>query len=118
MFTEELRNKIDSYIEENREAVICFLEELVNLEGRHGEKEHLLRTAAFLKRNFDEIGMETVLIEVGEAHPSSLAYLTKMLPRRKSSLPVTTTPSLQRAALEKSRFISKMGKHTGRGSVT
>ena len=68
MFTEELRNKIDSYIEENREAVISFLEELVNLEGRHGEKEHLLRTAAFLKRNFDEIGMETVLIEVGEAN--------------------------------------------------
>lgn len=68
VFTEELRNKIDSYIEENREAVISFLEELVNLEGRHGEKEHLLRTAAFLKRNFDEIGMETVLIEVGEAN--------------------------------------------------
>lgn len=65
MFTEELLSRIDDYIEENREAVILFLEELVNLEGRHGEKERLRKTAAFLKRNFDEIGLETELIEVG-----------------------------------------------------
>ncbi len=66
MFTEELLNKIDHYIEENREDVVRFLEELVNLEGRHGEKENLLKTAAFLRRNFDDIGLETELIEVGE----------------------------------------------------
>lgn len=66
VFTEKLLSRIDGYIEENRDAVIGFLEELVNLEGRHGEKDNLRKTADFLKRNFDEIGLKAELIEVGE----------------------------------------------------
>lgn len=39
MLSSELLDKITKYLEENKEEVIDFLRDLVNLEGQHGEKE-------------------------------------------------------------------------------
>lgn len=66
MLSSELLDKITKYLEENKEEVIDFLRDLVNLEGQHGEKEKLLLTADFLRDKFESIGLDTQVIEVGE----------------------------------------------------
>ena len=68
MFSNELLEKIGKYIEENREAAIDFWRDLVNYEGQHGEKENLLKTAGFLKEQFESLGLKTDVIEVGEVN--------------------------------------------------
>ena len=83
MFSEALLNRVNLYIEENRDAMIAFLKDLVNLEGRHGEKNNLLKTADFLRRNFEEIGLETEVIEVGEKNaPIVTGVLNKDAPEK------------------------------------
>lgn len=63
--------------------MIAFLKDLVNLEGRHGEKNNLLKTADFLRRNFEEIGLETEVIEVGEKNaPIVTGVLNKDAPEK------------------------------------
>ncbi len=65
MVSEYLLEKIEGYLQENQTAMVDFLRDLVNLEGKHGEKAHLLKTAGFLREKFEEIGLATDVIEVG-----------------------------------------------------
>ena len=81
IWSEELAAQIQTYIDNNREPALAFLETLVNLEGRHGEKAELLKTANFLKRSFEEIGLPTQLIEVGQTNaPIVTAVLNEGAP--------------------------------------
>lgn len=66
IFSKELNNRVLAYIEENRSEALAFLEALVNLEGQHGEKECLMKTAEFLRDNFEKIGLKTELLDAGD----------------------------------------------------
>lgn len=66
MFSGELLDKISRYIGENRQEALDFWRDLVNYEGKHGEKDKLLLTAGFLREKFESIGLTTEVIEVGE----------------------------------------------------
>lgn len=68
IFTKELEEKIRKYIDDNRELIIDFYRDLVNHEGKDGEIDNLRKTASFLKKNFELIGMSSELIEVGGGH--------------------------------------------------
>ena len=55
MFSGELLDKISRYIGENRQEALDFWRDLVNYEGKHGEKDKLLLTAGFLREKFESI---------------------------------------------------------------
>ncbi|MBK5261816.1 MAG: M20/M25/M40 family metallo-hydrolase [Peptostreptococcaceae bacterium] len=81
IFHETSSLKINQFIDDNRSNLIDFLKELVNLEGKHGEKECLLNTAGFLKNKFEELGLKTEIIEVGENNaPIVTAVLNDDIP--------------------------------------
>lgn len=65
IFSKELNDKILGYIEKNKDEVVEFLKTLVNLEGQHGDKEELDKTADFLLKSFESIGMEAKLLDTG-----------------------------------------------------
>ena len=82
-YTEELKQKIEAYIEENRQAALEFLEALVNLEGKDGEEAQLRQTAAFLQEQFANAGLETSLLEAGGGHaPVVTGVLNSDVPGR------------------------------------
>ena len=62
IFTKELEEKIRKYIDDNRELIIDFYRDLVNHEGKDGEIDNLRKTASFLKKNFELIGMSSEFI--------------------------------------------------------
>lgn len=82
-YTEELKQNIEAYIEENRQAALEFLETLVNLEGKDGEEAQLRQTAAFLQEQFANAGLETSLVETGGGHaPVVTGVLNSDVPGR------------------------------------
>ena len=68
LISDKMDQAIRSYIEENRDAAVDFYRTLVNLEGRHGEKDCLLKTAEFLRSSFEEAGLRSELLYAGETN--------------------------------------------------
>ena len=66
--SDKMDQAIRSYIEENKDAAVDFYRTLVNLEGRHGEKDCLLKTAEFLRSSFEEAGLRSELLYAGETN--------------------------------------------------
>ncbi len=60
------KNDIAQYIDAHKQEMLDMLEKLVNLEGYLSEKEHLTKTATFIKEAFEETCMECWLADAGE----------------------------------------------------
>ena len=66
IYSQELDAQVRGIIDDHRDEALRFWQDLVNHEGQHGEKEYLLKTAAFLKDKFEELGLQTELLDAGE----------------------------------------------------
>lgn len=93
-------------MEKTGQEALDFWRDLVNYEGKHGEKDKLLLTAGFLREKFESIGLATEVIEVGEENaPIVTGVLNPEVPGKEILFTVTTIPYLHPVPRETSLSI-------------
>ena len=68
----DMVKKAFDYIESNKEQILKFWEELVNLEGKVDEPELVALVAARIAKEMDEMGVEHKIIDVGNGNAGTL----------------------------------------------
>ncbi len=84
----ETRRQLFEFIENSREEMLAFWEDLVNHEGRYDEVAPLVDTANFLKRAFEKEGFKCQLADAGDGFAP---VLTGVLGEDRPSRPVMFT---------------------------